>query len=105
MNTSPSPTPYDIVEIPSFPFIPSIILWLGLASIGLVSYFIFRLISIKSAQKKNRETLHSAKRVGEIHAHPSESRGGISNLNNDKKVSSFREWSVWVQLDGSAKLL
>lgn len=52
MNTLPSPTPYDIVAIPVFPFIPSTTLWLILASIAAISYLLFRINILKSGQRK-----------------------------------------------------
>jgi len=52
MNPVASPTPYDIVGIPTFPFIPPTTLWLLLASIAAVSYLLSRIAILKSAHKK-----------------------------------------------------
>lgn len=56
MNTpQTSPTPYDILPIPSFPFIPSWRIWLVTISILLVGYLIIRFLNKRSTHFKIRK--------------------------------------------------
>ncbi|GEM_PF-3127156 len=51
-----SPTPYDIVGIPLFPYIPNIWLWIFVVAIAVVLLFIFK----KIHQKKEVKLFNSA---------------------------------------------
>jgi hypothetical protein len=53
MNTpTPAPTPYDILPIPAFPFIPALWVWLATISFFVIGYILIQLLMNRSAQVK-----------------------------------------------------
>ncbi len=49
-DSTPSPTPYDIVPIPTFPFIPPLWFWLSVAIVAAITLLLNKFITNRTAK-------------------------------------------------------